>query len=172
VAQLCILFYFIYLFDVQALDASIAKHESELLEVMRLGDELRQLASGDDVARLDSELDSISVRYVALRRASEQRLKHMMEVPAILQRLHASHETVVSLVRQIELELEQRDVQPGPEAELHLQVSFHLAESYVSVDVEIGAAEGTSHSLQTLPDLHRIVRCGQLADRYQFWPSV
>ena len=91
--------------------------------MMRLGGELRLLAVGDDVARLDSELQSINDRYRALCSMSDRRLSHMMEVPTILSRFYASHETVINCVRQLETELLQKDIQPGPEAELHLQVS-------------------------------------------------
>jgi len=90
--------------------------------VIRLGNELRQLAVGDDAARLDSELQSITARYMALRSRSERRLSQMTEVPAILERFYTSHETVMNWVSQLESDLQQRDVQPGPEAELHLQV--------------------------------------------------
>jgi len=108
---------------IQALNESIVAHESELSEVMWIGGELRLLAVGDDVARLDSELQTIADRYNALCNRSDHRLGQMMEVPAILSRFYASHETVVNCVRQLETELVQRDIQPGPEAELHLQVS-------------------------------------------------
>jgi len=111
---------------VQALNESIVKHEADLSEVKRLGSELRQLAIADET-RLDSELQTITDRYKALRSQSDQRLSKMKELPAILNRFYVSHETIVSCVQQLETELLQGDIQPGPEAELHLQVSlvFH-----------------------------------------------
>ena len=90
--------------------------------MIRLGSELRQLAVGDDVAQLDSELQSIIDRYTALCSMSEQRLSQMTEIPAILERFYTSHQTVINWVSQLESDLQQRDIQPGPEAELHLQV--------------------------------------------------
>jgi len=109
----------------QALNDSIVEHEFELTEVTQRGTELRQLAAiGDDVARLNSELDSITSRYRALRRTSEERLSQMTEVPMILQRFYTTHQTVIDCISQLESQLEQRDVQPGPEVELHLQVSL------------------------------------------------
>ena len=112
----------------QALNDSIAEHEFELTEVTQCGTELRQLAAiGDDVARLDSELDSITSRYRALRRTSKERLSQMTEVPMILQRFYTTHQTVIDCISQLESQLEQRDVQPGPEVELHLQVSLIMA---------------------------------------------
>ena len=111
--------------NVQLLNESIAAHKSDLSEVTQLGTELRQLAAvSDDVARLDTELHSIAERYSSLSSASDQRLTQMMEIPAMLSRFYVSHETIVSCVHQLETELSQRDVQPGPEAELHLQVSL------------------------------------------------
>ena len=76
------------------------------------------------MARLDCELRGITDRYWALRSMGDQRLSQMAEVPAILSRFYASHETIVSCVHQMETELLHRDVKPGPEAELHLQVSL------------------------------------------------
>jgi len=116
----------IYLVDmaVQALNESIIEHESELAEVTRLGSELRQLSVGDDAAQLDCELESISSRYTALRSMSSQRLSQMGQVPVILERFYASHQAVINWVSQLESDLQQRDIQPGPEAELHLQVSL------------------------------------------------
>ena len=99
---------------------------------MRLGNQLRQLAVGDDAAQLDSELQSITDRYTALRSRSEHRLSQMTEVPAILERFYTSHETVMNWVSQLESDLQQRDVQPGPEAELHLQVSSSVTFSDVT----------------------------------------
>ena len=100
---------------------------------MRLGSELRQLAVGDDAAQLDSELQNITDRYVALRSRGEHRLSQMTQVPAILERFYTSHATVVNWISQLESDLQQRDVQPGPEAELHLQVSSSLPLPSVSL---------------------------------------
>ena len=94
--------------------------------MMQVGGELRHLAVGDDVVQLDCELQNVSDRYTALRSTSSQRLSQMLEVPAILERFYASHQAVMNWVSQLESDLQQRDVQPGPEAELHLQVSPHL----------------------------------------------
>ena len=91
---------------------------------MRLGSELQLLAAGDDVAQLDSELYSVNDRYMALCSLASQRLSHMMEVPGILERFYASHQTVLSWVSQLDSDLQHRDIQPGPEAELRLQVSL------------------------------------------------
>ena len=109
---------------VQALNDSIVEHERDLSEVMQLGTELRQLAVNDDAQRLDAELQSVADRYRALLSMSSQRLSQMTEVPAILERFYATHETVINWVSQLESDLQQKDIQPGPEAELHLQVSL------------------------------------------------
>jgi len=111
---------------VQALNESIAEQRSELLEVMRLGTELRQLAVGDDVKQLDSELEMLRDRYTRLSDTSDHRLSRMMEVSVVLKRFLTSHETIVELVSLLDVELGEKDIQiqPGPEAELHLQVSF------------------------------------------------
>jgi len=85
---------------------------------------LQQLAVGDDVTQLSSELQSVTDRYQALCRLSEQRLAQLTELPALLERFYTSHQTVISLVTQLDSDLLQKDVQPGPEAELHLQVSL------------------------------------------------
>ena len=90
----------------------------------QLGSELRKLAVSDDATRLDAELQSVTDRYRALRSMGSQRLSQMTEVPAILERFYATHETVINWVSQLESDLQQRDIQPGPEAELHLQVSL------------------------------------------------
>ena len=92
----------------------------------RLGSELRQLAVGDDATRLDAELQSVTDRYRALRSMSSRRMSQMSQVPAILERFYATHETVINWVSQLESDLQQRDIQPGPEAELHLQVLLVL----------------------------------------------
>ena len=100
---------------------------------MQLGNELQQLAVGDDAAQLDTELQSIRNRYTALRSRSSLRLSQMVEVPAILERFYASHQTVLNWVSQLESDLQQRDSQPGPEAELHVQVSVITYCSYVKL---------------------------------------
>jgi len=110
----------------QALNESVAEHEFDLSEVTQLGDELRQLASSDDAQQLDTELQSLVDRYAALRSMASQRLSQMEEVPVILERFYTSHQTITSCISQLETDLQQRDIQPGPEAERHLQVSFCL----------------------------------------------
>jgi len=118
---------------VQAVNQSIIEHESELSEMTHLSSELQQLAVDDNVTKLDSELQSITDRYEALHSTSEQRLAQMTELPALLERFYTGHRTVVSLVTQLESDLQQKDLQPGSDAELHLQVSLFFLLTVYSV---------------------------------------
>jgi len=138
---------------VQALNESIVEHGSELSEVLRLGDELRQLAVGDDVTRLDSELRSVTDRYTALRTTSAERLRQLTETPAILERFYTTHQTIINLMSELESDLQQRDIQPGPEAELHLQVSLVF---YQSTGVVRGVTMGRAPQFITLKNFNRI----------------
>lgn len=112
--------------SLQATNNDISEHESDHDGVVHAGKELMTYGSGDDVTKLESDVDAVTTRYYKIREAGIDRLRRMTEVPVVLERFYDNHQKVLEWTGRIEKDLQQGDLSPSaPEMDQYLVVRSH-----------------------------------------------